>query len=298
MSSSVPAVLGRIFISYRREDTAFPAAWLFDRLVAHYGDGQVFKDINAIQPGDNFAEVIRSAVGSCDVLLVLIGGQWLTITDDNGQRRIDRPDDFVRLEVQAALSRDIRVIPILAGAARMPSAEELPECLVKLADKQALELDPAHFDSATDRLLAVLDQALSEAIDQEQFASGKDLRGTLDAPRDGDEVGRRIEVRGHVTGWRPYYRLWIAHRREPQGPFWLKPPEIRPDDQGNFSAVAFEGGPSGPVTILLIAVSPARGRDFEKWQERGDLTGHYPGIYPARADGELAKVTVSYTQDA
>jgi hypothetical protein len=297
MSSSVPSALGRIFISYRREDTAYPAARLFDRLVAHYGEGQVFKDVDTIRPGDDFTQVIRSAVESCDVLLALIGGQWLSVTDNNGQRRIDRPDDYVRLELQAALSRDILVIPILAGAPRMPSAEELPDCLVKLAVRQAQILDPVHFDSGTDELLAVLDQAFAEAMDK-HLVPETDLTGSLDAPGEGDEVGRRIEVLGHVTGWRSYRRLWIAHRREPQGPFWLKPPEIRPDDQGNFSAVVFEGGPSGPVIISLLAVPPSRGRDFEKWQERGDLTGHYPGIYPAHADRELAGIMVSYTQGA
>lgn len=295
MSSSVPAVPGRIFISYRREDTGYPAAWLFSRLVAHFGEGQVFKDVDAIRPGDDFAEVIRSAVGSCDVLLVLIGAHWLTITDDSGQRRIDRSEDFVRLEVQAALDRDIRVIPILAGAERMLRAEELPDGLGRLAGRQALTLDPAHFDSDTDKLLPVLDQAVSDAMDKHELVSGKALEGSLEAPGNGEEVGGRIEVRGHVTGWRPSHRLWIAHRRERQGSFWLKPPEIQPDDQGNFSAVVFEGGPSGQVIISLLAVSPARSRDFDKWQERGDLTGHYPGIYPASADNELARITVSYT---
>jgi TIR domain-containing protein len=294
MSSSVPAVFGRIFISYRREDTGYPAAWLFGRLVAHFGEGQVFKDVDAIRPGDDFAEVIRTAVGSCDVLLVLIGAYWLTITDDSGQRRIDSPDDFVRLEVQAALDRDIRVIPILAGAPRMPRAVELPDGLADLAGRQALTLDPAHFDSDADKLLPLLDQALSDAMNKQELMTGRALEGSLDAPRDGDEVGGRVEVRGHVTGWRPSHRLWIVHRRERQGSFWLKPPEIRPDDLGNFSAVVFEGGPSGQLIISLLAVSPARGRDFEKWQERGDLTGQYPGIYPASADNELARVTVSY----
>lgn len=297
MSSSDPAALGRIFISYRREDTAYPAARLFDLLVAHYGEGQVFKDVDTIRPGKDFARVIKSAVESCSVLLALIGGQWLSVTDNNGERRIDCPDDYVRLELQTALSRDILVIPVLAGALRMPSAEELPNCLVKLAVRQAHTLDPVHFDSDTDELLAVLDQAFAEAMD-EQSVPETDLTGSLDAPGDGDEVGRRIEVLGHVTGWRPYHRLWIAHRSEPQGSFWLKPPEIRPDDQGNFSAVTFEGGPSGQVIISLLAVPPSRGRDFDKWQERGDLSGHYPGIYPIDADRELARILVSYTQGA
>jgi len=295
MSSSVPAALGRIFMSYRREDTEFPAAWLFDHLVAHFGEGQVFKDVDAIQPGDDFAEVIRSAVASCDVLLVLIGDRWLTITDDDGQRRLDHPEDFVRLEIQAALSRIVRVIPILVGKARMPLPGELPECLAKLAGRQAFKLRPDHFGADIDELLKVLGRALRD-VDPPPLPS--DLRGQIDLPGDGDEVGGRIEVRGQVVGWRHGYTLWIALRREPQGAFWLKPPKIRPDDHGNFSAVVFEGGPGGTAVISLLAVSPSRGLDFENWLQRGELMGHYPGIYPTNADNELASVAVSYTPGA
>ena len=78
--------------------------WLFDRLVHHF-DGQVFKDVDSIQPGDDFVDVITTAVASCDVLLALIGVDWLTITDEHGRRRLDSPDDFVRLEIEAALTR-------------------------------------------------------------------------------------------------------------------------------------------------------------------------------------------------
>src|SRR5215472_11119027 len=113
MSSSVPAALGRIFISYRREDTEYAVGWLFDRLVLHFSEQQVFKDIDTIQPGDDFREVITAAVASCDVLLVLIGDRWVTATGEGGQRRLDHPEDLVRLEIQAALARNIRVIPVL-----------------------------------------------------------------------------------------------------------------------------------------------------------------------------------------
>jgi len=117
---------GRIFISYRREETAYPAGWLFDRLTDRYGAGAVFKDIDSIEPGDDFVDVVTRAVGSCDVLLALIGTQWLTVTEESGGRRIDSPGDYVRLEVEAALSRKVRVVPVLVGGASMPSAEDLP----------------------------------------------------------------------------------------------------------------------------------------------------------------------------
>ena len=162
MAESTPVALGRIFISYRREETAYPAGWLFDRLAHHFDGGQVFKDVDSIQPGDDFVEVIATAVGSCDVLLALIGAEWLTITDEHGQRRLDNPDDFVRLEIEAALTRGVRVIPILLDGARMPRANELPASLAKLVRRQALELSPARFDFDTSRLLRVLDRTLAE----------------------------------------------------------------------------------------------------------------------------------------
>ena len=91
MVASPPAGPGRIYISYRREESAYPASWLYDRLADHFGSGQVFKDVGSIALGDDFVEVISTAVGSCDVLLVLIGDRWLTITDEHDRRRLDNP---------------------------------------------------------------------------------------------------------------------------------------------------------------------------------------------------------------
>lgn len=157
---STPA--DRIFISYRREDTAYPAGWLFDRLAAEFGDAQVFKDVDSIDLGDDFVDVISAAVGSTDVLLALIGEEWLTAADEQGKRRLDDPDDFVRLEIEAALAREVRVIPILVDGARMPRADELPVTIAALARRQALELSPDRFEFDTSRLLKVLRKTLAE----------------------------------------------------------------------------------------------------------------------------------------
>jgi AAA ATPase domain/TIR domain len=159
--SSAPSA-SRVFISYRREETAYPAGWLFDRLADRFGHDQIFKDVDSIELGDDFVEVITSAVGSCDVLLALIGEQWLTITDEQGRRRLDDPNDFVRLELEAALTRNVRVIPILVAGARMPRPDQLPPSLAKLVRRHALELSPSHFQFDTSRLHTVLDRALAE----------------------------------------------------------------------------------------------------------------------------------------
>ena len=171
MAESAAGSTGRIFISYRRDETAYPAGWLYDRLADHYGGGQVFKDVDSIELGDDFVQVITRAVGSCDVLLALIGEQWLTITDVHGQRRLDDPDDFVRLEIEAALARNVRIIPILVDGANMPRAHELPAGLASLVRRQALELSPSRFEYDTSRLLKVLDTTLAEVRTAQDDAS-------------------------------------------------------------------------------------------------------------------------------
>lgn len=162
MMASTPAA-GRIFMSYRREDTSYPAAWLYERLASHFGGSQVVKDIDSIELSDDFVEVITAAVESCEVLLALIGRQWLTVSGRDGQRRLDDPSDFVRIEVEAALARNVRVIPVLVEGARMPRADELPASLARLTRRQALELDPSRFELDTERLFSVLERFLTTA---------------------------------------------------------------------------------------------------------------------------------------
>ena len=129
---------GRVFISYRRQESSGLAGRLYDRLAARFGDDQVFMDVDTIALGVDFAEVITQAVSTCEVLLAVIGPRWLTATDEDGRRRLDDPDDLVRLEIAAALERDIRVIPILVEGAVMPRRQQLPEALAGLARRNAL----------------------------------------------------------------------------------------------------------------------------------------------------------------
>jgi TIR domain len=207
MAGSIPpAGSGRIFISYRREETAYPAGWLYDRLASRFGSNQVFKDVDSIQLGDDFVEVITSAVGSCDVLLALIGDEWLTITDEHGRRRLDNSDDFVRVEIEAALTREVRVIPILVDGARMPRVDELPDSLAKLVRRQALELSPARFDFDTSRLLKVLDWTLAEARTAQDRAyeavlpAGKAPRPSTAKPQEASEQATWGSLRESPAG--------------------------------------------------------------------------------------------------
>jgi hypothetical protein len=155
--------MARIFISYRREDSSAAAGRLHDRLQDHYGRDNVFMDVDNIEPGLDFIEVIERTVASCDVLIALIGRQWLTITDADGQRRLDNPEDFVRYEIATALKRNIRVIPALIQGALMPRAPQLPEDLQPLTRRNALELSDAHFHRDVDGLIEALHRVLGLA---------------------------------------------------------------------------------------------------------------------------------------
>jgi hypothetical protein len=228
---------GRVFISYRRQDTAWPARLLYDLLVAELGVDRVDKDVDNIERGEHFVERVQSAVGSCDVLLALIGRRWLAVTDGTGARCIDDPDDFVRLEVETALNRDdVRVIPILVDNAKMPSPQELPRGLATLPGRQAVEIDPINFD--TRRLLRVLNDTLN------------DVGGELAGPS--------------ITG----IRTSAARRTPPPAPPVESAWTARSDDRGSLPAAPATDRSAGrrrmgllvadasPIVVLL-AVSTA-----------------------------------------
>jgi TIR domain len=166
MIESTGSVPLRIFLSYRRSDTRWVAVALFDRLADQFGRDNIFKDVDSIAFGEDFVETISTAVGSSDVLLALIGNQWLTASDQKGRRRLDDPGDFVRLEIEAALARGVRVIPILVDGAQMPAEDQLPDRLAPLVRRQALELSPDRFGSDFQRLLPVLNRAIAAAQQQ------------------------------------------------------------------------------------------------------------------------------------
>jgi hypothetical protein len=136
-----------IFISYRRDDTEGEAGRLFDDLTRAYGDDSVFMDVTGIQPGLDFRKAIDANVGSCGVLLAMIGVTWATVTDTNGNRRLDNANDFVRLEIATALARGTPVIPVLVHGARMPAAEQLPDDLKDLAYRNSVEITHARWNS-------------------------------------------------------------------------------------------------------------------------------------------------------
>jgi hypothetical protein len=152
----------RIFLSYRREDTAPYARLLQVELKGRIPDAEVFADLDSVEPGPDFAEIIRETVGSCAVLVVLIGLKWLTIADEGGRRRLDSPDDYVRVEVQTALERGVRVVPVLADGARPLREQELPPELRKLARLNAVELSYGRYEEEVGRLFDLIREMLAE----------------------------------------------------------------------------------------------------------------------------------------
>ena len=146
-----------IFISYRRSDSPDATGRIYDRLVSEFGKAQVFKDVDSIPLGRDFRGHLNTIVSECGVMLAIIGPRWADASGRPGQRRLEDPDDFVRIELEAALARDIPVVPVLVGHAPMPVASELPGSLASMAFRQSIEVrpDPDFHNDAT-RLVTAL----------------------------------------------------------------------------------------------------------------------------------------------
>jgi hypothetical protein len=153
---------GQIFISYRRDESRWSARSLCDRLAARFDRNQIFMDIDTIGLGEDFVKTIEETVGACDVLIAVIGAHWLTSTDGQGGRRLDNPEDFVRMEIATALRRNIRVIPVLVDGALMPQSTDLPDDLKPLVRRNALQVGDTHFDDDCRRLVATIEQVLAK----------------------------------------------------------------------------------------------------------------------------------------
>ena len=183
-----------IFISYRRADSAPYAGRLHDHLTARFGEDRVFMDLE-IRPGDDFVDRLQEGVGSCEVLLVLIGPSWLTVNDGEGRPRLEDPEDFARIEVAAALNRKIRVIPILVGGATMPSPKQLPDEIAGLGRRMAIELSDSRFRADADRLIGVIEEELARRTEQRERREpdGREAGEAEQRQREAEERRKREE---------------------------------------------------------------------------------------------------------
>jgi hypothetical protein len=200
-----------IFLSYRREDAGPYARLLQIELRERMPTAQVFMDVDSIDAGLDFAKVIAEAIDSCAVLLALIGRQWATITDDEGRRRLDDPDDLVRFEVQAALERGVRVIPVLVDGARPLRRQQLPHELSTLARLNAFDLSYERYQYDAERLLGLIQRVLS---------GGSDLPSTNEAAGKDSEHARADFPKGAGTSQRgeedkvPVHVVYYGERAE------------------------------------------------------------------------------------
>jgi hypothetical protein len=151
-----------IFLSYRRDDSAGQTGRLKDILVEQLGDDCVFLDVDNIPLGANFVEKLTQEVSSCALVLVVIGGQWLSLRDAGGKRRIDNPRDPVRIEVVTALQGNISVVPILLDGMEMPPADSLPDDMKALVVRHGIEINHSTFRSDVDRLVRGLKPSFSD----------------------------------------------------------------------------------------------------------------------------------------
>jgi len=150
---------GQIFISYRRDDEAGTAGRLYDHLirVGKVPREKIFTDVYNIVPGMSFVRELQSRMSDCELMVAVIGRRWLGAVDEHGELRLSDPHDFVRLELEAALSRSIPLIPLLVDGARMPKLDELPPSLQPLCEQQGVDVRNANFDSDIQPLVRAIE---------------------------------------------------------------------------------------------------------------------------------------------
>jgi len=164
--------MSTVFISYRREITAGEARALFNELLEKLGKNSVFMDVDSIALGRDFRSALQRTLESCDLMLVLIGRDWAEVKDEEGRTRLENPGDFVRLEIEAALERDIVVTPILVQGAHMPAPEHLPADIRDLVYRNGFELSHNRWESDVAEMIRRLDLDVSKASRQvEQSAA-------------------------------------------------------------------------------------------------------------------------------
>jgi serine/threonine protein kinase len=184
-----------IFVSYRREDSRHQTGRLYDRLVQKFGDEQIFKDVDSIPFGLDFRQILSERVACCDVLIAVIGDDWLSITDKSGNRRLEDPGDFVRIEIEAALSRQIPVIPVLVGQAGVPGFNELPTSLRDLSFRNGLAVRPdPDFHNDVTRLVLGIEKVVSSIRERSTTTRASPPFATESTSAELDHPSEVIEV--------------------------------------------------------------------------------------------------------
>ncbi|MGH8546347.1 MAG: tetratricopeptide repeat protein [Gammaproteobacteria bacterium] len=250
----------RVFLNYRREDSEGIAGRIFDRLRVHFGPENVFRDLDTIKPGAEFASVIGEEIAKCDALIAIIGNEWLEAKDVEGKRRLDSPRDFVRTEIAEALSRKKIVIPTLVEGARMPGPKDLPTEIASLAERNAIEISPARFEHDLERLIKGI------AGERQSAASSSRWRWISDPnhQRTLGFIGAFIAALA-AAGWQAYVHFSAASKP-------ASPTSVSVGDggiAGNVTTTAEQGGvavtSTGANTTINIGVTL---KEYEERLER------------------------------
>jgi TIR domain len=270
-----------IFISYRREDSAPYAGRLYDRLCTHFGADQVFMDVDDIPPGADFAAHIDAKVGSCDAMVVVIGKDWLTARNADGQLRLSDPSDFVGLEVSLALQRSVLVIPVLVGGAQVPKPEELRADLKALSKRNALTLNDPDFQRDVDQLIAALDKApgLRKPALKQNIDSRAELRKKL---------LRRLVWKVPLIFLLMSLAVWWQVRRENEAQLTTA------TQTGASKATAFTGSWKGDVTYPW-QVSHTEQFFFQPEGDKLFGTATFLGVKHGIEDGKIVGETISFS---
>jgi hypothetical protein len=173
----------RIFICYRRKESGYSSGWLYELLKRRFGAERLFKDLDDIRPGDDFPAQIEAALRNSVVMLAFISPSWSSATGTDGSRRLDDPDDPVRVELETALRERVAIIPVLVDDARMPTREELPQTLTRLTRLQAVELTHSRFNADAARLLDHLERLLAARPPVASEGTGDEVTDPADRPK-------------------------------------------------------------------------------------------------------------------
>jgi formylglycine-generating enzyme required for sulfatase activity len=236
---------GKIFINYRRGDEPGFTQALFGRLEQAFPAERLFMDVDNIPPGDDFFLVLESQVAQCDALLAVIGKSWLDATDERGNRRLDDPNDFVRIEIESALRLGKRVIPVLVHEAKMPGPDELPEAIRPLARRNAVRLTHERFRADVQGLINALQRALEEVA-----AVHSDAVSAVEREHEPPKTSppsRRVSLTVFVLGVALVSSVGV----------WLAYPHLKPAPEER-TAVQSTPAPSRPSSSGLTPLSLER----------------------------------------
>lgn len=195
-----------IFVSYRRNDSEWAAGRIGDRLAAEIGDKRVFFDTLTIQPGENFVDAIGEHVEQCRVLLAIIGSKWISEL----KARESEPNDFVRIEISEALSRGIRVVPVIIGDIPFPKVDELPPELESIVQLNAVQVRAQSFKAD----MAPLVSFLTELLERSKSIGGEGMP-KASKNESGGPTGESIQLTHRTEFWktgedgRPRYRIFV-----------------------------------------------------------------------------------------